>query len=65
MAENNVIEYLTPEMVSDILHIGMNKTYKLFKMRGFPSVKISRQWLVEADDLKKFLSEYKGSGIIL
>ena len=65
MYGNNVIEYLTPEMVSEALHIGMNKTYKLFKLRGFPAVRISRQWLVSAEDLKRFLSEYKGSLISL
>lgn len=65
MVENNMVNYLTPEMVSEILHIGMNKTYKLFKMRGFPAVKISRQWLVDADDLKRFIGEYRGSGITL
>ena len=65
MTDKTMVEYYTPENVSEILHICMKKTYKLFKMRGFPSVKIGRQWLVEAGDLKKFLAEYKGSGIIL
>ena len=65
MEGNNMVQYMTPEMVSEALHIGMTKTYKLFKMKGFPSVRISRKWLVEADDLKKFLSEYKGSGITI
>ena len=57
--------YLTPEMVSETLHIGMTKSYKLFKLRGFPAVKISRQWLVEKEDLRRVMSEYKGSGFIL
>ena len=61
----NDTNYLTPEMVSAALHIGMTKTYKLFKMRGFPAIKISRQWLVDADDLKRFMDEYKGSEINL
>lgn len=59
------ITYLTPKMVSETLHIGMNKTYKLFKIRGFPAVRISNQWLVDANDLKRFLVEYRGSGIDL
>ncbi|MBQ7562998.1 MAG: helix-turn-helix domain-containing protein [Lachnospiraceae bacterium] len=58
-------EYLTPEMVSKLLHIGMNKTYKLFKIKGFPAVKIGNQWLVEGEDLRRFLSEYNGSQIAL
>ena len=59
------MNYLTPKMVSDILHIGISKTYRLFKIKGFPSVKISNQWLVESEDLKKFMSEYRGSGLSL
>ena len=66
MAESQIeLIYLTPKMVSEALHIGMTKTYKLFKMRGFPAVKISNQWLVESNDLKKFIDEYRGSGITL
>ena len=59
------MEYLTPKMVSEKLHIGMNKVYKLFKTRGFPGVKLTNQWIVEASDLKKFLDEYQGSGVLL
>ncbi len=61
MAEN----YLTPKMVSDMLHIGIGKTYKLFKLRGFPAIRISNQWLVSDIELKKYLHEHKGSGITL
>jgi excisionase family DNA binding protein len=57
--------YLTPQMVSKILHIGMNKTYKLFKIKGFPAVRIANQWLVKEKDLEKFLDEYRGSFISL
>lgn len=59
------MEYLTPKMVGDILHLGINKVYKLFKISGFPSLKIGNQLLVERDDLKNFLSDYKGSSIKL
>ena len=43
----------------------MNKTYKLFKIKGFPAVRIANQWLVKEKDLEKFLDEYRGSFISL
>ena len=58
-------KYLTPKMVSDMLHIGIGKTYKLFKLRGFPAIRISNQWLVSDSELSKYLNEHKGSGIVL
>ena len=59
------MEYLTPKMVSEMLHIGIKKAYKLFRLKGFPGVKIDRQWLVEKSDLEKFIREYSGSALQL
>ena len=54
-------EYLTPKMVSEKLHIGMTKIYKLFKMPGFPAIRIGNQLLIENTKLRKYLDEYSGS----
>ena len=52
-------------MVSETLHIGVSKAYKLFGLKGFPAVKIGRQWVVESEELKRFLHEYRGCEIKL
>ena len=57
--------YLTPQMVSEILHLGMNQIYKLFQSKGFPSIKIGKKWIVKQDDLYKFLDERKRTEIVL
>ena len=59
------MEYLTPKMVGEILHIGENKSYQLFKLAGFPCIQIGKQLLVEMDSLKDFLRKYEGSKICL
>lgn len=59
------LRYLTPKMVSETLHIGHNKAYKLFNLPGFPAVRIGKQLPVDADDLRRFLKEYEGSRITL
>lgn len=59
------LQYLTPKMVSKALNIGMTNTYKLFKLRGFPAVKINNQWCVDEDDLKRYMKEHYGSKIEL
>jgi len=59
------MEYLTPKMVGQLLHIGVNKVYKLFRLPGFPRIKIGNQMIVEKENLMNFLNEYKGSSIKL
>ena len=59
------MEYLTPQMVSETLHLSLSKVYKLFKMPDFPSIKIGRQLLVSGESLKKYLSTYEGGFIDL
>jgi len=59
------MEYFTPKKVGEILHLSQNKVYRLFKLPGFPAVRIGRQFLVSEESLKKFLSTYEGECIIL
>ena len=58
-------EYLTPLMISNILHLGMNQTYKLFQTPGFPAIRIGKKWMIEKDDFEKYINELKGSAIEL
>ena len=52
-------EFLTPKMVSKKLHLGINKTYRLFQLPDFPSIRIDHQYLVKEQDLYDFCEKYK------
>ena len=53
-------DFLTPQMVSEALHLGITKTYRLFKLKDFPAVKLGAQWLVKRADLYAFMENYRG-----
>ena len=55
--------YLNTKEVCAMLHIGRKKAYDLFNVKGFPSVKIGRDYIVDEEELKEFLKMYKGSAI--
>jgi excisionase family DNA binding protein len=63
--DNMSATYLTIKDVATLLHIGYNSAYKLFKIQGFPFVRIGRKYLVEDSELQKFLDEYKNSTVLL
>ena len=52
--------YLTPKDVSKILKLGINRTYALFKVKGFPYVRFGNSYRVGREDLFKFLSNHHG-----
>ena len=56
---------LTPTDVSKKLGLGITNTYKLFKLNGFPKIKIGRRMFVQETDLTNFLNEHKKSQIYL
>lgn len=62
---NDIINLLTPKEVSEILKLGMTNTYKLFKLKGFPKIKIGKKYFIDEKELKKFLKEHSESQIFL
>ena len=56
---------LTPKDVSLLIGLGLNNTYKIFKLKGFPKFQIGKKFYVYESDLKKFFDEYKGSTIFI
>lgn len=59
------MEYLNTKQVCDTLHISKKKAYELFNLKGFPYIKIGRNYLVGDKDLEEFLNLYKHSQINL
>ncbi|MBR1477161.1 MAG: helix-turn-helix domain-containing protein [Lachnospiraceae bacterium] len=57
--------YLTIAEVAEILPIGRDATYNLFKLKGFPSIQLGKRWIVSETSLKKWLKEQEGSKICL
>lgn len=43
----------------------MTNTYKLFKLKGFPKIKIGKKYFIDEKELKKFLKEHSESQIFL
>ena len=56
---------LTPKEVSEIMVLGLNCTYKLFNLKGFPKIQIGKKYFVDENELKRFFHEHKGSKIFL
>lgn len=46
---------LTPDMLSDILHIGRNTTYTLLRTSTIRSVRIGRQYRIPREALLEYL----------
>ncbi|WP_197029477.1 helix-turn-helix domain-containing protein [Butyrivibrio sp. AE3004] len=65
MSDINMEEkkFLTIKDVSEVLHLGYNKTRKLFHLAGFPSIKLGGVYLIEEKDLFTYLDKHKGSQI--
>jgi excisionase family DNA binding protein len=59
----NMDDFLTPQMVCGILHLGITKVYKLFKLKDFPAVHMGRQWLIKRSDLYAYMEKYKGKSL--
>lgn len=43
----------------------MTNTYKLFKIKGFPKIKIGKKYFIEEKELQKYLKEHSESQIFL
>ena len=61
----NNFEMLTPQMVSKKIGIGITNTYKLFKLKGFPKIRIGKRMFVKEEDLIKYLESHKKTQIFL
>ena len=59
------MKYLDVKDVMESLGLSRNATYKLFATKGFPCVKVGKKYIIEQDDLKSFLDNYRGREIKL
>ena len=58
-------EWLTPKEVADILPYGIQTVRRMFKMDGFPSVRLGRKYAVKRKDLNEWLDMNKGKELEL
>lgn len=57
------MRYLTTKQVCDILQISRKKAYDLYKLKGFPCVRIGNDYRVDADEFEQFMKRYSNSTI--
>ena len=58
-------KWLTPKDVMEILPYGIQTIRKMFKMDGFPSVRLGRKFVVKRKDLDEWLNMNKGKEVLL
>ena len=58
-------KYLKTQDVCDILHISRKKAYDLFKVKGFPYIKIGRDYLVDESEFEQFMKNHRSSTIYI
>lgn len=63
--ENNLVRMLTVKDVKEHLHLGINATYKIFNMKGFPKIQIGQKSLVPEDRYLKWIDENIKNKILL
>ena len=56
---------LRPKDVQSILNLGKNTTYKLFNLKGFPKIRIGKNYFVYEDDLENYLKDHVKSRIYI
>lgn len=54
-----------PKDVSQMLGIGRDKAYALFKSKGFPSTKIGKTYFIMPEKFEKWLSDCAGKEYLL
>ena len=56
---------LTPKDVQSVLNIGKNTTYKLFSLKGFPKIKIGKNYYIDQEAFLKWQKENMNTTICL
>lgn len=51
------IRVLTVEDVKEVLSLGKDKVYAIFRREDFPAIRIGKRFVVEEGALKKWLQE--------
>lgn len=63
MTENK--EYLSVKDIQGIFKISRTSAYNLMTLRGFPSFRIGRKYLVEKNDFYEFIEAHKNTQILI
>lgn len=59
------MKYLTAKDVSDILNLSLTSTYRLMKLKDFPSFRIGKLHYIREDDFDNYFKELRKSKIYL
>lgn len=54
---------LSPKDIQKIFGCSRNKTYQLIETKGFPRIKVGKQYYIPEIDLEKWIEKNKGNDI--
>ena len=57
--------YLNVKDIRERFEISKTSAYNLMKLKGFPSVRLGRKYIVAEEDLYSFMDEHKGGQIFI
>jgi len=55
--ESTTRRYLTVKELQNIIGCSSNKAYKIIKIKGFPKIRIGKNYYIDKDLLEKWLRE--------
>ena len=58
-------QFYTPKDIMDIMGIGHNKAYALFKSKSFPAIKFGHNYIVKKDEFEKWAKRVIETGVHL
>ena len=56
---------LTPKDVQTLFGLSQTKVYRLIEAKGFPKIKIGRQYYIPEADLEHWVEKNKGNEIMI
>ena len=54
---------LSPKDVQKIFNCSRNKVYQIIEVKGFPRIKVGKQYYIPENDLEKWVEKNKGNDI--
>lgn len=54
---------LTPKDIQTLFGLSRTKVYQLIEAKGFPKIKIGRQYYIPETDLERWVEKNKGNNI--
>lgn len=64
MSDPEIVMYTVKDL-QQLFQCGRDKAYKIMKIKGFPSIRVGEQYVVEKAALKKWITVQQGKHVLL